>query len=60
MNKSILKSKGGRPKTFRTPVLVRLDRDVLRWLDKNRKWRKVTRPEMVRVAVEAYRNWGGF
>ena len=51
MNKSISKSKinrGGRPKTFRTPVLIRLDRHVLKDLDLRRKSLKLTRPEIIR------------
>jgi len=51
MAKSI--SKIGRPKTYRVPILVRMDRNVLKSLD---KWRKsfvpVTRAEAIRRIVQ--------
>jgi len=57
MAKSISKSKksrGGRPKTYRTPILVRMGKGNLAELDAMRKAIKATRPEAIRQIVEAF------
>ena len=63
MSKSISKStinKGGRPRTYRTPILVRLDKADLSALDGElREFRpKLTRPEAIRRVLRAHLNVG--
>jgi hypothetical protein len=52
MPKSI--SKIGRPKTYRVPVLVRMDRKVLKLLDRWRKLAPITRAEAIRQIVDDF------
>jgi hypothetical protein len=52
MPKSI--SKIGRPKTYRVPVLVRIDKKALKTIDRFRRCRGYSRPEAVRVVLGLY------